>query len=97
MINKFTPEHSIEVGKIEILSAFSFFEVDETQANVINSAFKDAKFGNTDIVVKPVAASKSKESRGSRGRDRNRGRGGRRSERGPRKPHRGKGNSSRRR
>ncbi len=97
VINKFTPEHSIEVGKIEILSAFSFFEVDETQANVINSAFKDAKFGNTDIVVKPVAASKSKESRGSRGRDRNRGRGGRRSERGPRKPHRGKGNSSRRR
>lgn len=80
VINKFTPSESVQVGKIEIMAGFSFFEVEESHAKLISTAFTDAKFGSTDIVVKPVAASKDDSSDGgdrssSRG---NRDRGGRR-------------------
>lgn len=100
VINKYTPEHSVEVGAIEIMKGFSFFEVDAALAHIIPDALNKAKFDNTPIVVKPVAAADRSSGRGrsgGRGRSRSgsggrgRGRSGGRSDRGRK---RGKGKKS---
>ncbi len=83
IINKHTPGHEIEVGKIEILKAFSFFEVQENMASVITKSLNKKNFGGTTIILKPVAiqdrAEKSKfkrRGRGGNGGGSSRGRGG---------------------
>lgn len=61
IINKYTPNHEIEVGKIEILKAFSFFEVPEEKAAIITKSLNKKNFGGTSIIIKPVAIQQRSE------------------------------------
>ena len=55
IINKHTPNHEIEIGKIEILKAFSFFEVPEDKSSLITKSLNKKQYGSTSIIIKPVA------------------------------------------
>ncbi|MCF8370418.1 MAG: DEAD/DEAH box helicase [Bacteroidales bacterium] len=51
LVNENTRVRDIEIGKIEILRNFSFFEVDKSYEKLVLDSFKDAQFGNTELVV----------------------------------------------
>lgn len=44
LINQNTPGKSIDIGSIEVLKGFSFFEIDSNYEKELVKAFKDAKF-----------------------------------------------------
>ncbi len=78
MINDYTRTKDIEIGEIEILQNYSFFEVESSVTDLILSSFKDKKLKKRDIVVE-VSESKrggssrrSNSSRTERGNDRER-------------------------
>jgi ATP-dependent RNA helicase DeaD len=94
LINEFTGISDIEIGKIELLKNFSFFEVDESFGNTVVKAFDGKEYRGRKISVE-VAESQGRseggrERSGSRGRDRggdrswgrDRSRGGEREKRG---------------
>jgi len=51
LINEKTRLRDIEIGKIDMLKNFSFFEVDSNYEKNILEAFKDANMGGTKLVV----------------------------------------------
>lgn len=51
MINEYTETNDIEIGEIEILKTFSFFEVDSDYADKISFAFRNKFFGKRKISV----------------------------------------------
>jgi ATP-dependent RNA helicase DeaD len=53
MINKHTGNKSIEIGKIEILKSFSFFEVDKSYEKKLQEAFKDVYRDGHKITIEP--------------------------------------------
>jgi len=64
MINDFTGVRNIEIGQIEILKTFSFFEADSNYTNEILTGFNNRKFKNRQISVE--VAEKKKKSSGGR-------------------------------
>jgi len=68
MVNDYTGVRNIEIGEIEILKTFSFFEADSEYTNEILTGFKDKKFKSRQIGVE-VAGDKRAKSRNSGGRD----------------------------
>ncbi|MBO6211391.1 MAG: DEAD/DEAH box helicase [Algoriella sp.] len=78
LINEQTRNRNIEIGKIEILRNFSFFEVDTQFESLVLETFKDAQRDGVDL---DVQISKPEPGRGgdrggSRGGDRGGNRGG---------------------
>ncbi len=72
MINDYTSTSDIEIGKIEILKNFSFFEVDAEYADTVLSSFKGMEFQGREINLE-ISGSQPEEKRGRRdgaGRDR---------------------------
>ena len=69
LINEQTRNRNIEIGKIEILRNFSFFEVDTQFESLVLESFKDAQRDGVDL---DVQISKPEPGRGG-DRDRNRG------------------------
>ena len=61
LVNKHTGDQSIEIGKIEVLNNFSFFEIDKSYEADIISAFKNVKRDGIKIKVE-VSKSKKKPS-----------------------------------
>ncbi len=59
LINEFTGINDIEIGKIELLKNFSFFEVDSDFADKVFNAFKDKSYKKRKIVLEN-ATSKGK-------------------------------------
>jgi len=59
LINKYTGDQSIEIGKIEILNNFSFFEIDKDYETMILSAFKNVRRDGIKLKVE-VSRSKGK-------------------------------------
>ncbi len=53
LINRQTKGHSVDVGQIEILSGFSFFEVPSDFTPIILQSFKKAKYNGFAVVVQP--------------------------------------------
>ncbi len=51
MINQNMPGKNIEIGSIEVLKGFSFFEVDKRFENDVLKAFKDAKYKGQRIGI----------------------------------------------
>jgi ATP-dependent RNA helicase DeaD len=51
MINQNMPNRNIEIGSIEILKGFSFFEVDKRYENEVLKAFKDATYKGQRIGI----------------------------------------------
>ena len=58
LINDNTGNKSIEIGKIEILKTFSFFEIDKSSEKKVINAFKDV---SRDGIKVKLEVSKSKE------------------------------------
>lgn len=51
LINKYSKENNIEIGRIEIMKNFSFFEVDKAYAKKIITSFEDAEFNKIPLVA----------------------------------------------
>lgn len=62
LINDFTGVRDINIGEIEILKNFSFFEIDENFTGVLLKSFKNKEFKKRKIVLE-IAASKGAESK----------------------------------
>jgi ATP-dependent RNA helicase DeaD len=69
LINEFTGISDIEIGKIEILKSFSFFEVDEDFASTVLKAFDGKEYRGRKISVE-VAESQGRFGGSDRGRGR---------------------------
>ncbi|MCK9207498.1 MAG: DEAD/DEAH box helicase [Salinivirgaceae bacterium] len=70
IINEYTSTRDIEIGKIDILRKFSFFEVDKNYEELILNSFKNATFGDVKIEVqlsKPESPDKKQDSSRSEG------------------------------
>ncbi len=68
LINEFTGISNIEIGKIELLPNFSFFEVDEAFADKVLKAFAGQVYKKREINLE-ISESKGKEKRGGGRRD----------------------------
>ncbi len=66
IINKFTGIGNIEIGEIEILKNFSFFEVDTEYANTVIDAFKEKEFKRRKIVLETAESEKRGGRRGEK-------------------------------
>jgi len=87
IINENLRKNDIEIGQIEILKSFSFFEIDKNYRDEVLEQFKGAEFGGRKIIVevttKPKTKGRSRSKRrsfgggdsfkGNRDRDRNQG------------------------
>lgn len=62
LINDVTGVRDINIGEIEILKSFSFFELDENYSGDLLKAFKNKEFKKRKIVLE-IAASKGPESK----------------------------------
>ena len=51
LINRSTRGSNLNIGKIDILRNFSFFEVDESYTDDVLNGFKNIKFNKTDVMV----------------------------------------------
>jgi ATP-dependent RNA helicase DeaD len=51
MINQNLPNKNVEIGNIEVLKGFSFFEIDKRYENEVLKAFKDAKYKGQRIGI----------------------------------------------
>ena len=60
IVNENTNNPNIEIGKIDIMKGFSFFEVDKNYENIILRSFKNSKFKGHKITVE-VSESKSQK------------------------------------
>ena len=73
MINDYTGKRDIEIGEIQILKNFSFFEADSDFADKIIQSISGRKFKNREISVEVASKKRSgKKSSGRDGRDRKR-------------------------
>ncbi|MBI9038960.1 MAG: DEAD/DEAH box helicase [Bacteroidales bacterium] len=75
IINQNINERNAEVGKIEILKSFSFFETDEAYKSLILKSFKNVEYEGIKLLVEESNKKKQDSGRDdNRGRDYNRGR-----------------------
>ncbi|GJM63411.1 DEAD/DEAH box helicase [Persicobacter diffluens] len=90
MINDNLSQRKVEIGKIDILQKFSFFEVDANFESEVLTAFSNFSFGNSKVVVEK----KKGKERGGGGFRGNRRSGGFKGDRKP-YPRRGEGRKPR--
>ncbi|MBP6429657.1 MAG: DbpA RNA binding domain-containing protein, partial [Bacteroidales bacterium] len=72
MINDFTQDRNIEIGKIDILDNFSYIEVGADKADIVIEAFKDQFVQGRPITVE-IAQPRNSSSRDRGGSDRRSG------------------------
>ena len=77
LINETTGVRDLDIGEIEILKNFSFFEVESSAQDLILMSFEDKEFKGRRIGVEVAS---SKEERKGGGKKRDRSKGGRREE-----------------
>jgi ATP-dependent RNA helicase DeaD len=65
LINQYTRERNIDIGRIEIMKNFSFFEVDSSFEKNILSSFGNAEYHNIPLVIE-VANPKQSDEKSSR-------------------------------
>lgn len=68
LINEKTKKRNIEIGKIEIMKKFSFFEIDSTFAERLIKGFKDAEYSDRKLVLE-IASDKPASSVSRRNKD----------------------------
>jgi len=85
LINENLKKRDVEIGQIEILKSFSFFEIDKSFADKVLQEFEHAEFGGRSVIVEITKKPKGGRSRsgkrggfsgGRRSRDNNRSSGG---------------------
>jgi len=59
LINENVKKRNVEIGQIEILKNFSFFEVDKNYTDDVLEGFQNAHFNNRSIIVEVTNKSKS--------------------------------------
>lgn len=62
LINEYTKERNIPIGKIDILRKFSFFEIDSQYKNLILEKLADAKWNNHKVSVELSKPPSNKEN-----------------------------------
>ena len=60
IINENLRKNDIEIGQIEILKSFSFFEIDKNYRDEVLEKFKGAEFGGRNIIVEVTTKPKTK-------------------------------------
>ena len=54
LVNDLTATKDIEFGKIEIMKGFSFFEIDESFAGMVESGFQGESWGSVQLKLEPA-------------------------------------------
>ncbi len=69
LINEHLKKRNVEIGQIEILKSFSFFEVDKNYADDLLETLNGAEFNNRRVIIELTAKKKGggRSSRSSRG------------------------------
>ncbi len=65
IINEFTGTPDIEIGKIEILKNFSFFEIDSNYADTVFNSFNGKEYRGRELNLE-ISSSTAKENKGKR-------------------------------
>ncbi len=63
LINELTDSNNIEIGKIEILKSFSFFEADKNYESIIIDTMNNVKYGGSKLVVELSKSPKKKTNK----------------------------------
>ncbi len=63
LINENLGKKDVEIGQIEILKSFSFFEIDKAYADKVEDAFKNAEFDGRAVIVEVTTKPKQRRSR----------------------------------
>ncbi len=75
-INENLKKSDVEIGQIEILKSFSFFEIDKNYRDDVLEKFKNTEFGGRNVIVevttKPKSRGRSRSKRSFGSGDRNR-------------------------
>jgi len=66
LINECIRKRDVEIGRIEILKSFSFFEIDKSFKDDILEKMNDAIFNDRHVIVEVTSAQKKNKSRGKR-------------------------------
>ncbi|MCK0130895.1 DEAD/DEAH box helicase [Flavobacteriaceae bacterium F08102] len=64
IINETLDKGDIEIGQIEILKSFSFFEIDKNYENQVISSFQNESFGGRSLIVEVTKQSKQRSGGG---------------------------------
>ncbi|MCK5638405.1 MAG: DEAD/DEAH box helicase [Flavobacteriaceae bacterium] len=76
LINENLNKRDVEIGQIEILKSFSFFEIDKNYRDDVLEKLKGSEFGGRNVIVevttKPKTRGRSRSKRSFGGGDRNR-------------------------
>jgi ATP-dependent RNA helicase DeaD len=69
MINEHLKKRNVEIGQIEILKSFSFFEIDKNYADDLLETLNGAEFNNRRVIIELTAKKKGggRSSRSTRG------------------------------
>ncbi len=63
LINENLEKNDVEIGQIEILKSFSFFEIDKAYADKVVNAFEHAEFDGRAVIVEITNKPKQRRSR----------------------------------
>ncbi len=66
LINENLNKNDVEIGQIEILKSFSFFEIDKAYTDKIEDAFKNAEFDGRAVIVEVTTKPKQRRNRSKR-------------------------------
>ncbi len=66
LINECINKREVEIGKIEILKSFSFFEIDKSFREDVIETMNDAIFNDRHVIVEVTSGQKKQGSRGKR-------------------------------
>jgi len=61
LINENLNKSDVEIGQIEILKSFSFFEIDKTYADTILKAFTNAEYNGRSVIVEVTTKPKGRD------------------------------------
>ncbi len=65
LINECLRKRDVEIGQIEILKSFSFFEIDKDFTQDVLEKMNEAEFNNRSVIVEVTAKPKGRSNRGS--------------------------------
>ena len=68
LINENIRIRNVEIGKIEILPNFSFFEIDKNYTDKVLEGFKNSEFKNRKIIVEQSGGGAKKQKKKKKGR-----------------------------
>ena len=66
MVNRHVKHERIEMGRIDLMQNFSFFEVPEKQADVVERALKHAHVNGQHVVVEPAGENEGQQTTDNR-------------------------------